>query len=583
MQVRGILLAYIAGIYVAAAAAVAAVVAVDATLDRAWLAAVVAAVIALGHLGETRILRRGNQGEVYSHEETYVVLLALLASPLVAVAAVAAGFAGGNVIARREPVKAVFNVGAMTLAAAVSMLVFAAVAPADAMSAGGAVAAAAAVVVFYVANRLLIAGVFAIVGAASFRDEISDDLAARAVVLAADAGIGLLAAFAVADRMWTLPAALAALAAVHYALSGHAVARAERQKLANVIDSSSDGIVSVGRNGRIVSWNPAAEALTGYGAREMLGAAIDDVARLLEAGEQSLADDSAREVSVVVRTKTGEPRWLDVRRTPTPEGGRVLVLRDETRRRELEALRAREERDRLRADLIAAVSHELRTPLASMLGFTQTLLARETTPEQRTRFLEIIREQGERLGELIDDLLDLRIVGERGTRATDVFDLRELLDEQVTEFAARAPAHRLRLVAPAAALYVRGDRGRLRQVLSNLVSNAIKYSPHGGAVEVRAASVDDRVRIDVVDEGLGIPSPVQAHVFEPFFRVEDAGRAGIGGSGLGLALAREIVRAHGGEIRVESVEGAGSTFSFELPRAATPSAVERPSHAAAEG
>ena len=152
----------------------------------------------------------------------------------------------------------------------------------------------------------------------------------------------------------------------------------------------------------------------------------------------------------------------------------------------------------------------------------------------------------------------------------------------MTEFATQALSHRLRLTTPSETLYVRGDRGRLRQVLSNLVSNAIKYSPHGGGIEVRAASIDDRIRVDVVDEGLGIPAAVQAHVFEPFFRVDDPARAGIGGTGLGLALAREIVRAHGGEISVASVEGGGSTFSFELPRAAAPSAVSDAARATAE-
>ena len=565
MKARAPLRAYIAGIYVTVACCVAALVVVDPRLERAWLAPVVAALLAASHLGEKRLLRSGGQGETLSHEETYVVLLALLASPLVGTVGFAAGYTLGSWIVRRDRVKAVFNVGVMSLSATVSLLASDALGGGESSSPRGVAAALVAAAIFYATNRLLVAGVFAIVGAASFRESVLDDFLAQLVIAAADASLGLLAALAALDRMWTLPFSLAALTGVHYALSGHVAARAERQKLAEIVNSSSDGIVSVARNRRVVAWNPATEALTGYAADEVLGSQLDDVSRRLEVDADDLLRPAGSGESIVlVRTKSGQRRWLGVSRSATPEGGEVLVLRDETRRRELEALRATEESERLRADLVAAVSHELRTPLASILGFTQTLLGHELAPAERRQYLEIVREQAERLRRLIDDLLDLRLVA-RGVASDEVFDLRELLREQVDEFRAQAQGHRLSLTLPEEGLTVGADRARLRQVLSNLLSNAVKYSPGGGPIEIRGSHVKGHVRVAVRDHGLGIPADQQSHVFERFFRVERGEGAEIAGTGLGLALAREIVRAHGGEIRLESVEGEGSTFSFDLP------------------
>ena len=475
MATRTMLGAYIFSVYAALACALAAAGAIDSSFERAWLAPVVAVLIALGHLGETHVLRGREQRESFSHDETYVVLLALLASPVVGSVAFAAGLLVGSAIARRDVIKAVFNVGSMTLSVTLALVASAALAGGDDSSPRAAAAALAAAVVFYVTNRLLLSGVLAIVGAQTFRGELTDDAVPRLVVAGADTAIGLLAALAALERMWTLPLGLAALSAVHYALSGHAAARAERQKLAEIVDSSSDGIILAGRNGRVLAWNPASEALTGYAAAEMVGRSLEEVARMLDADEETVVRTrDSRESTAAVRTKSGARRWLGVSRAPTPERGEVLLLRDETRRREFEELRAREERERLRADLVAAVSHELRTPLASILGFTQTLLKREASEADRRRFLEIILQQGERLRDLIDDLLDLRSVAARGTGDSDLFDLRELLSEQVSEFTAQAPTHRLALDLPAEALTIRGDRSRVRQVVANLLSNAIK-------------------------------------------------------------------------------------------------------------
>ncbi len=452
VQARLLLRLYIAGLCVLAVAAAVLVAAVDRGLDRWWLGVAAAALIAVDHVFATQVRREGRQRESFSHEEAYVVVLALVASPLVAVSAFAAGFLVGNVVARREPIKVAFNVAAMTFQASVAVLIVNMLRGSD--DAGPRTAAAAVVggVVFYLLNWVLIAEVFTLADVGTLRSNLLDDVGGRTFVAAADIAIGVLAGLAAVTSIWTLPFSIVALAALHYTLSGHAVARGERQKLGDIVSSSSDGIVSVGRDDRVVAWNPASERLTGYRAEEVVGKRFDQVSALLQAertdaaGVSFVPTDSIGELyDVQIRRADGSDRWLAVTRAPTPDGGAVIVLRDETRRRELEGLRAQEESERLRADLVAAVSHELRTPLTSMIGFTQTLLSRELDRAETRRYLQIIREQGRRLGQLIDDLLDLRLVGaETRDEFHEPIDLREVLEEQVRELGPNAPKHSAR-------------------------------------------------------------------------------------------------------------------------------------------
>jgi signal transduction histidine kinase len=250
------------------------------------------------------------------------------------------------------------------------------------------------------------------------------------------------------------------------------------------------------------------------------------------------------------------------------EGGSVLVLHDETARREIDELRAEQEREKMRADFVASVSHELRTPLTSILGFADTLLARGSPRGDERHYVEIIRDEAERLRKLIDALLDLRqLSAGAATAKPDVVDIAELLEEQVERFGERTSGHELVLDLAGGPLVVRGEHGRLEQVVVNLLSNAIKYSPAGGTVTVRGERYDGSVEVAVTDRGLGIPVAQQEQIFVKFFRVDTPDRSTITGSGLGLALVREIVEAYGGAIGFESVEGRGSTFHFRLPAA----------------
>ena len=235
-------------------------------------------------------------------------------------------------------------------------------------------------------------------------------------------------------------------------------------------------------------------------------------------------------------------------------------------RRELEEQNEElRESERMKTELVSIVSHELRTPLASVLGFTALLLKREFDPPTRRHYLGIVDAQARRLAALLEDFLDVQRIEHEGVDlAEERVDLATLLGEQAQLYAAQSPKHHLEVELPEQPLTVRGDPGRLAQVVGNLLSNAIKYSPEGGKVALVAARSGEGVRIAVRDEGLGIPEDQQSRIFTKFFR-GDAGATGITGTGLGLAVSREIVEAHGGSIGFDSDPGEGTTFWLELP------------------
>ena len=225
--------------------------------------------------------------------------------------------------------------------------------------------------------------------------------------------------------------------------------------------------------------------------------------------------------------------------------------------------------ERLRRELTANVSHELRTPLTSIKGFTETLLDGAVRDEATSRrFLTIISSEADRLVKLVDDLLDLsQLESKRVTLDLRRVNVAALVAHTVDKLQPLAQGSGLLLEQAAPPeVWVTADRDRLEQVLTNLIDNALKYTPTGGRVDVRVAQADREVEISVSDTGKGIGPADLPHVFERFYRADRSRTRGSGGTGLGLAIARHIVEAHGGRIRVDSLLDEGTTFLFTIPQ-----------------
>jgi signal transduction histidine kinase len=227
------------------------------------------------------------------------------------------------------------------------------------------------------------------------------------------------------------------------------------------------------------------------------------------------------------------------------------------------------ELDRLKDEFVSLVSHELRTPLTSIRGYIELLMDDDETPdaEQRRRYLEIVDRNSERLLELVSDLLFLAQIeaGKLGIERGQV-DLNRIVEECIETSSPVADSRGIELVAKVERVpKLEGDRARLAQVLDNLVSNGLKFTPSGGRVEVRLGAQDGAALLEVQDTGVGIPADEQEHLFERFFRSSTATENAVPGTGLGLTITKAIVERHGGRIEVESAENAGTTVRVQLP------------------
>jgi signal transduction histidine kinase len=230
--------------------------------------------------------------------------------------------------------------------------------------------------------------------------------------------------------------------------------------------------------------------------------------------------------------------------------------------------------ERSRDDFLAHITHELRTPLTNIRAYTETLSQDFIADEEaRRQCYNVIMAETRRLSKLIEDVLSVSQIEAGGARmARTAVRIDELLRETVheTQAAAESKGIELTLKLPSKLPLVHGDRHRLHQVWTNVVGNAIKYTPSGGRVSVEAEASDERISVRVTDTGIGIAPEHHEKIFEKFFRVVDPAVDATEGTGLGLSITREILRMHGGAIRIESTPGKGSTFTVELPAAREP-------------
>jgi PAS domain S-box-containing protein len=336
----------------------------------------------------------------------------------------------------------------------------------------------------------------------------------------------------------------------------------ERSDAAWVLEHVADGVLLLDRNGVVRLWNPAAKAITFIEADDVVGkTATESIPGWKDAVDTVPVSASPNpghdEVLIPIETSRGE-RWIAISGVRF-FGGTVYAFRDLTDARQLEEIKA---------DFIATASHELRTPLAAVYGAAQTLLRHDFALDEtgRERFVSLIADESERLGRIVNEiLLANQLDAGRLDLEFEPFDPRDLLERVVEATRMHAPPSvNLTINANGDVPQVAADLDKVRQVLVNLVENAIKYSPDGGKVEVGIATRDDFVQFHVRDEGLGVAPEEQERIFEKFYRADPHMTRGVGGTGLGLYICKELIDRMGGRIWVEPNDDKGSTFFFEL-------------------
>jgi PAS domain S-box-containing protein len=370
---------------------------------------------------------------------------------------------------------------------------------------------------------------------------------------------GVLSVYAREPRLWREDEtqALAALAAnASVALSNAELYQhvaVEREQSVAILANIADGIVAVDREGEVVLWNRAAEEITGVPAAEAIGRTPLQV---LQRDLQSEGSGTSRQVAIV----NGDREvWLSlteaVMRDPTGAvAGRIFAFRDISSEHVVE---------QMKSDFVSTVSVELRAPLTTIYGFAQTLLREDITfgDAERHTFMEFISRESARLTSIVDALLNVARLDTGDPSGSLVStDVASLVTDVVTAAGAVANGHRLVAEVGPEPLAAQADPEKLRQVLDQLVSNALKYSPGGGTVSVSAQRRQDTVEVAVADEGVGIPAAERERIFAKFYKA-----GGAQGTGLGLFIAQGLVREMGGKIWVDSEEGRGSRFAFELP------------------
>ncbi|MBA2874356.1 cell wall metabolism sensor histidine kinase WalK [Thermaerobacillus caldiproteolyticus] len=342
-----------------------------------------------------------------------------------------------------------------------------------------------------------------------------------------------------------------------------ATTEGERRKLASVLTHMTDGVIATDRRGRIILINDAALNILNVSRETVLSSSIIDVLglgdqytfeTLLEEPDSLILDFSTDDELYILRAS------LSVIQKETGfVNGLIVVLHDITEQEKI---------DQERREFVANVSHELRTPLTTMKSYLEALAEGAWRDEEiAPRFIEVTQMETERMIRLVNDLLQLSKLDSKDYKLNKswvnfsryfhkVIDRFELTKNENITFVRKIPDE---------AIFIEIDEDKITQVLDNIISNALKYSPRGGNITFRVKELSDEILVSVSDEGVGIPKADLAKVFDRFYRVDKARSRKLGGTGLGLAIAKEVVVAHGGKIWAESKEHKGTTIFFTLP------------------
>lgn len=379
------------------------------------------------------------------------------------------------------------------------------------------------------------------------------------------------AAFGANDRQVLRAFADQAAIAVHNASLYQQVSQ-ERERLNAIIENSGDGVMMLNAYRIIQTWNRALTNFTGISAEDAIGRPSYEVLRLQDKqgrdifhpkeGELYVEGTHRRADGLVVTLSINYASQLD-------EKGEirqyVANVRDVTRIREAEELKQ---------TLLSVISHELKTPVSIIKGYAGTLAREDADWDKNTLAdgLAVIEEEADRLDRLITNLLDASRLQAGGLKLKlSYLDLVDMANRAVDKLKTTTNKHTFAVDFPQDFPPIQGDFERLREVLTNLIGNAIKYSPEGGKVKVGGRLADSNtVRVYVRDEGIGIPPADQEQIFDRFYRVDNRLTRQTPGTGLGLYLVKAVVEAHGGRVWVESTAGRGSTFWIELPAGTAP-------------
>jgi len=337
----------------------------------------------------------------------------------------------------------------------------------------------------------------------------------------------------------------------------------ERRKLSSVLSYMTDGVIATDRKGRVILINdPAAEMLNV--SRETV--LSQPIVELLDLDDTNTFEDLLEEKdSLILDYSTKAERYIlranfsVIQKETGFVNGLIAVLHDITEQEKIDAERR---------EFVANVSHELRTPLTTMRSYLEALAdGAWQDSEIAPNFLEVTRTETERMIRLVNDLLQLSKMDSTDYKLTkewvnfvdfynNIIDRLEMSKEQNVTFKRKLPKQ---------AIFVEVDEDKMTQVLYNIISNALKYSPEGGQVTFSIKEKEDKIIVSVSDQGVGIPKENIGKIFDRFYRVDKARTRKLGGTGLGLAIAQEMVKAHGGSIWATSEEGKGTKISFSLP------------------